>query len=460
MTSQGNDETPRPAPVPGPRPTPRPPGGPRPGAPGARRPQPAPAAPATPPEVADAPSWGRVDDDRTVYVRTADGERAVGQYPEGTAEEALTFFVRRFEALAFEVDLLEKRIRAGSAGPGDAAAAIAKVRDEVTDANAVGDLASLEQRLAALDALVEEQRQARKAERAERVEQVRARMAEIADEAERIAEGSDWRNGANRLRDLLEEWKGLSRQDKTSDDALWRRFSTARTTYTRRRKSHFAELNKQREGAQAVKEKLAAEAESLADSTDWGPTAGRYRDLMQRWKAAGPAPKDVDDALWKRFRGAQDRFFGARDAANAALDAEFAANAEVKDAILVEAEALLPVQDVKEAKARFRELAERWDAAGKVPRDRIKELEGRMRAVENAIRGVEDEQWRRSDPEKSARANDMVVKLEAAIAETEADLEKARAAGADAKVRQLEEKLASNRSFLEMALRTSQELGG
>ena len=156
---------------------------------------------------------------------------------------------------------------------------------------------------------------------------------------------------------------------------------------------------------------------------------------MRDWKAAGPAPKDVDDALWKRFRGAQDAFFGARDATNAALDAEFAANAVVKDALIVEAEALLPVKDLDAAKKAFRDLADKWEAAGKVPRDRMKDLEGRMRTVENAIRAVEDDQWKRSDPEKSARANDMVTKLEDAIAKVEADLEKARAAGNDKKVK-------------------------
>lgn len=455
MTSQGNDETPRPAPAPGPRPTPRPPRGPRPAAP--VRP---PAAPAAPPTIADAPSWGRVDDDGTVYVREGDEERAVGQYPEGTPEEALAFYVRRFEALAFEVDLLERRIRAGAVAPPEAATAVATVRGEVIGAHAVGDLAALEKRLDALDALVEEQRAARKAERAQRAEQVKARMAEIAAEAEKIAEGKDWRNGANRLRDLLEEWKGLSRQDKTSDDALWRRFSTARTTYTRRRKAHFAEQNQKRDAARVVKERLASEAEALSGSTDWGPTAGRYRDLMQQWKAAGPAPKDVDDALWARFRGAQDTFFGARDEANAALDSEFAANAEVKEALLVEAEALLPVTDVRAAKEKFRSIAERWDAAGKVPRDRMKELEARIRKVEQAIRGVEDEQWRKSDPEKSARANDMVVKLEAAIAEVEEKLAKARAAGDTAKVAKLEQDIASRQEFLAMAKRTSEEFGG
>jgi hypothetical protein len=125
------------------------------------------------------------------------------------------------------------------------------------------------------------------------------------------------------MRQLLDEWKALPRLEKSVDDALWRRFSTARTTYTRRRKTHFAELNEKRDAARAAKEKLVVEAEALAESTDWGATAGRYRDLMRQWKAAGPAPKGIDDQLWKRFRAAQDTFFGARDNANAELDREF-----------------------------------------------------------------------------------------------------------------------------------------
>ncbi|WP_372588293.1 DUF349 domain-containing protein [Acidovorax sp. BLS4] len=68
-------------------------------------------------------------------------------------------------------------------------------------------------------------------------------------------------------------------------------------------------------------------------------------------------------------------FFTARDEANAALDAEFAANAMVKEQLIAEAEALLPVTDLAAAKAAFRDIADRWDAAGKVPRDRIKARE-------------------------------------------------------------------------------------
>ena len=404
--------------------------------------------------------WGRVDDDGTVYVTTADGERSVGQYPEGTPEEALAFFTERYDALAFEVDLLEQRIKSGVMSPEEASASVKTVQTQVAEANAVGDLASLTARLEALGPVLETQREARKAERALRTAESKASKEKIVAEAEKLAEGSDWRNGANRMRELLDEWKALPRIDRSSDDSLWRRFSTARTAYTRRRKSHFSEQHEKRDAARAVKERLAQEAEELAGSTDWGPTAGRYRDLMRDWKAAGPAPRDVDDALWKRFRGAQDAFFGARDAAAAQQDVEFAANAEAKEAILVEAEALLPVTDLEAAKKAFRDIADRWDAAGKVPRDRMKELEARIRKVETEIRGVEEAQWQRSDPEKSARADDMVSKLEAAIADVEADLAKAKAAGNDKLVKELEENLDSRQSFLEMAKRASADFSG
>src|SRR5690348_10699553 len=85
-------------------------------------------------EAAGPASYGRVDSDGTVYVRTADGERAVGQVPDVSAEEALSFFVRRFEALELEVSLLERRIGSGALGPDDAVSSVAKVRESITDA--------------------------------------------------------------------------------------------------------------------------------------------------------------------------------------------------------------------------------------------------------------------------------------------------------------------------------------
>ena len=347
----------------------------------------------------------------------------------------------------------------GRLAPEEATSSVKALREQVVDAHAVGDLVSLAARLDALAPVIAVQRSARKEERAQKSAESKAAKEKLVAEAERLADSTDWRNGANRLRELLATWKELPRLDRATDDALWRRFSTARTTYTRHRKAHFAEEHERRDSARVVKERLAKEAEALSSSTEWGPTAGKYRDLMREWKAAGPAPREVDDQLWQRFRGAQDTFFGARDAANAALDEEFAANAEVKDAILVEAEALVPVTDLEAAKKTFRDLADRWDAAGKVPRDRMKELEGRMRKVEQAIRAVEDEQWSRSDPEKSARADDMIGKLESGIAETQAKLDKASAAGDDRRVKDLESELANKQAFLDMAKKAAADFG-
>ncbi|MGI8523737.1 MAG: DUF349 domain-containing protein [Nocardioides sp.] len=404
--------------------------------------------------------WGRVADDGTVFVRTPTGERPVGQYPAGSAEEALSFYTKRYDALAVEVGLLEQRVQSAVMSPEEATTSVKALREQMSEASAVGDLAALGAKLDALGPVISVQRQARRTERAAKTAEARTEKERLVGEAEKLATGNDWRNGANRLRELLDTWKALPRLDRASDDQLWHRFSGARTSYTRRRKAHFSEQNEKREGARVVKEKLAREAEGLAGSTDWGATAGAYRDLMHEWKAAGPAPRDVDEALWTRFRGAQDTFFAARDAAMAAQDQEFAANAEVKDALLVEAEALLPVTDVEAAKRTIREIAERWDAAGKVPRDRMKDLEGRMRRVEQEIRGVDDEKWRRIDPEKSARADDMVAKLEDAIAKVESDLSAARGRGDDRVVKDLEENLASRRSFLAMAQQASADFSG
>jgi hypothetical protein len=404
--------------------------------------------------------WGRVAEDGTVYVRTADGERPVGQYPEGSADEALAFFTKRYDELAGSVHLLEQRVNAGVVSPDEAAESVRNLRTQVVDAHAVGDLTSLVGKLDSLLPVISQQRQARRAERAEKTAAAKTEKERLVSEAEKLAEGNDWRNGANRLRQLLDEWKALPRIDRSADDQLWRRFSTARTSYTRRRKSHFAEQNEKREGARVVKQGLVKEAEALAGSREWGPTAGAYRDLMRRWKAAGPAPREVEDDLWTRFRAAQDTFFGARDEAMAAQDSEFAANAEAKEKLLAEAEALVPVTDVENAKRAIREIADQWDAIGKVPRDKIRPLEDRMRAVEQAIRGIEEEKWRRTDPEKSARADDMVAKLEEAIGQVESDLEKARAAGDAKRVTELEDNLASRRAFLEMAQRASADYSG
>ncbi|MFC6159557.1 DUF349 domain-containing protein [Kribbella sp. NPDC058693] len=396
-------------------------------------------------------NWGRVAEDGTVFVRTKDGERAVGQWPDANPEEALAFYTRRYDALAFEVELLEQRVQAGTVSPDDARAAVKKVTGSIEEAQAVGDLDGLRARLDALTPLVAQQRERRKAERAAKVEEARSAKTKIATEAETIAAGTDWRHGVTRLRELLDEWKALPRLDKSSDDELWHRFSSARTTYTRHRKQHFAELSSKREEAAVVKERLAAEAETLSGSTDWGPTSGRFRDLMRQWKAAGPAPREVDDKLWARFRAAQDLFFGARDAVQAEENAEQVENLQAKEALLVEIETILPVEDARTAREQLREYLDHWDQIGKVPRDSMRAIDGRLRAVEQAVKAAEDEVWNRSNPEARARAEATVKQLQSLIADLEKQAAKFESQGNTRKATEAREAIAARREWLTQA---------
>ncbi len=412
------------------------------------------------PEPADPASFGRVDSDGTVYVRTAGGERSVGQVPDVPAEEALAFFTRRFEALDLEVSLLQTRITSGALSPDDALASVRTVRNVVADAHAVGNLDGLLHRLDALLPVIGAQRAARKAERNRQHEETRAAKEQFVAEAERLAAGNDWRGGVNRFRALLDQWKALPRLDRATDDELWHRFSSARTAYTRRRKAQFAAQSEARDSARVTKERLAAEAEALASSTDWGPTTGAYRDLMARWKAAGPAPRGVDEALWKRFRAAQDTFFAAKQATLSQQDSEFRANAEAKEKLLGEAEALLPIRDLGAARAAYRDILSRWSAIGKVPRDAIRPLEQRLRAVETAIADAESERWQRTNPEARARAEDTAAKLEAQIVALEQRAAKAEARGDRRAAQEAAQSAATYREWLTQAQRAASDYSG
>jgi hypothetical protein len=415
------------------------------------------AAAATPAPSDGPASFGRVDSDGTVYVRTKDGERAVGQVPDVSPEEALEFFVRRYTALELEVSLLERRVRGGNLSPDDAAASIRTVTGTVREANAVGDLDSLLARLDALNPLLDQKRAERRAERARQQQETLAAKERFVAEAERLAQSNDWRGGVNRFRSLLDQWKQLPRLDRATDDALWHRFSSARTTYTRRRKAQFAQQAERREAARQAKEQIIAEAQQLVDSTDWGPTTGAFRNLMTRWKAAGPAPREVEEDLWQRFRGIQDQFFSAKQAALSAQDSEFRDNQRAKEALLDEIEKVLPVTDVGAAKAAFRDFLDRWSQIGKVPREAMRPMDNRLRAVETAIRNAEEERWRRTNPEARARAEDTAAKLEAQIAQLEERAAKAAARGDTRAAQEASESASTYRQWLTQAQQAADE---
>ncbi|MFJ2258708.1 DUF349 domain-containing protein [Streptomyces sp. NPDC087844] len=404
--------------------------------------------------------WGRVDETGTVYVRTTDGEQVVGSWQAGTPDEALAYFERKYEGLVVEIGLLERRVKTTDLSSKDAQVAIAHIRDQVDAHHAVGDLDALKVRLNKLVETVDARREERKAQRAKQSDEARHSKEALVVEAEELAQSDQWRAAGERLRALVDTWKGLPRLDRKSDDELWHRFSHARSAFSKRRKAHFASLDAQREDARKTKEKLVAEAESLSASADWGPTAARYRELMADWKAAGRAQREHEDDLWNRFRGAQDVFFAARSSVFAERDAEQTENLKLKEELAEEAEKLVPVQDLKAARAAFRSLNERWEAIGHVPRDARPKVEGRMHAVERALQDSEETEWRRTNPEARARAEGLTGQLQAAVDKLQGQIETARSAGNGARADKLQRELDGRQALLEQALKGLHEFGG
>ena len=388
--------------------------------------------------------WGRVGDDGTVYVRTADGgERAVGSWQAGSGAEGLAHFTRRYEALATEIMLLEQRLRGGAGDPAQIAASAKRLVETLPSAKAVGDLPSLERRAQALLDQTAAAVEKVKAERAEAREQAAGQKAALADEAEKLAGSSEWKAAGERLRTIGDDWKALPKLERKADDELWQRIVVARKRFAERRTTHFEALEEQRSVSKTRKEKLIKMAEELSTSTDWKATAERFKGLMADWKSAGRAPREVEDVLWASFKAAQDVFFAARNAQFAAQDEEFRSNQKVKEEILAEAEALDFAGAPEKATARLRELQERWEKAGKVPRDVMRSLEDRMGAVEKKIRESSEKRWQASS------ASPFEIRLREKVAELERKLEKARAAGRPTD--ELEQQLATQREWLAQA---------
>ena len=405
--------------------------------------------------------WGRVDEDGTVFVRTADGEREVGSWQAGSPAEALAFFERKFAALETEVTLLEQRIATTDLSPAQAQSTIQRLLAAVDDARAVGDLEGLKTRLEALGGLLDSRREEVRAAREQARTEAREIKERIVAEAERIVtEATHWKASGERMRQLLEEWKAAPHADRAVETALWKRFSAARNAFTKRRKAYFAGLEGERESARKRKESLCAQAQELASSTDWGATASAFRDLMRSWKEAGRAGRSDEDALWARFKAAQDQFFQARSAVQQAKEAELREHAAVKAKLLAEAEALLPPTDLRAARTAMRSIQERWEKSGAVPRDSRERLESGLRRVEDALRQAEETRWRRSNPEALARAQGTVAQIRAAIDQLEKQLANARASGDDRAEQEAADALSARRAWLEEAERTLAEFSG
>jgi len=408
--------------------------------------------------IGDPAKFGRVGEDGTVYVITPTGDRAVGSYPGKSPEEALAYFVKKFEMAASEVALLAARIRSGAMVPSDAHEAVNKLRTQITELNGVGDLANLASSLEKIPALISEHEgayQARKAaqnaEREARKVEAEAIKEKIVAEAESLVDSVSWKVTTARLKELLDDWKKAPRLDKKIDAALWKRFSSSRNKFDKRRRVHFSNLDSEQKKVASTKEVIVKEAESLANSREWLNTAKRYKELMDQWKASGRGKKSADTALWNRFKTAQDTFFKAKNADMDKRKNSMVENLAKREAMIVEFEALLPISDFRSAKNKFYDLMGKWQKIGMTDRKKRSTFDARIKKVEDEINELERNFQRKSDPSAKAQANKVVQGLAEAIENYEKQAAKAEAAGQTAKAMVAREAAAARRGWLEQA---------
>lgn len=432
--------------------------------PSALSPTPAPVQVHTP---SDSARFGRVDDEGKVFVQEGAEWREVGSFPGATPDEALQYFARKYDELYATVDLLFQRMQTPEVTVKELQDGLNTVHEAMVEPNVVGDLAALAALLTQVEDGLAAKREAETARRKAAKAAAQAEREVLVNEAETIAATPEnkvqWKQSSARMRELLDEWKShqrsAARLDKDTEHALWQRFSKARNGFDKMRRAHFAQLEETRGAAKKAKEDLVAEAEKLAASTDWGPTASAFKRLMDRWRQAGRASRQDDDALWAKFKAAQDSFFDSKDRVAAEEDESYRANLEVKEALLVEAEKILPVKDIDRAKAQLRTIQDKWDKAGKVPRADIDRTEKAMRRIENAVRDAEESKWSKSNPEVVARASSMATQLEASVAKIEEDLAEAKAKGREKKVAELTAKLEAQQQWLAQARAGLDEFG-
>ncbi len=427
-------------------------------------PRPAPAAPVkpaaaagteAPEEPADTEPWGKVDEDGTVSVREADGWRVVGQYPDGTADEALAYYQRKFADLASEVTLLEVRYRRGGASASDLRATTRTLHAKLQDAAAVGNLAALDARVLALTGELAAASESEAAASRQAVEEAVLARTELVEKAEALAardpRSVQWKQASAELASLFDQWQSQQqngpRLPKSTGQQLWKRFRDARATVDKHRREFYAELDEAHKTVRDQKVKLVEKAEALAPKGEDG--IATYRELLDQWKTAGRAGKKADDALWARFKAAGDALYGARGEREAA-DAEASREKiEAKRVLLDEARGIADERDLVKARSTLTAIQRRWDDIGRIfPRDKERVLDDDLRKIEQALRGREETDWKRNNPETKARANDMTRQLTEAIEKLEDELAAAKKSGDKAAIAKASEALDARRAWL------------
>ena len=235
---------------------------------------------------------------------------------------------------------------------------------------------------------------------------------------------SDLAAAAEALREFQAQWQKVPDAPEKSAQRLWGQFKAASDFIRDACEVHFTQLREERRANLSAKAELVAQAEALADSTDWGSTAARFQELQKAWDDTGPVPRDSARNLALRFRAACNTFFTRRRDDLSSKKAEWGANMAGKEALCERAEQLATSTEWDTAADAMKQLQVEWKAIGPVQRAKSEAVWNRFRAAADSFFERYHKRHEVAEAAQLAERQALVVALEglAALEEAPDDL--------------------------------------
>ena len=198
-----------------------------------------------------------------------------------------------------------------------------------------------------------------------------ARKTELCEKAEAIAKeenkgASDWEKHTKEIIALQAEWKTIGFAPQKMNVKIFERFCGTCDDFFGRKAAFFKDLKDSFAANIEKKKALIEKARAMCDSTDWKSTGDKFIALQKEWKTIGGVPKKIGDQLWNDFLEACNKFFAARNAANAGVHNEERANLEKKRSI-IEKLRNFTAEGVDNVQEKVQQLIEEYNSVGHVP---------------------------------------------------------------------------------------------
>lgn len=251
--------------------------------------------------------------------------------------------------------------------------------------------------------------------RFENISKAQSIKKDLIKRAKDLQDSSAWSKTAQELQKLQEEWKAAGFAGRDIDQELWEEFSLAKRHFYARRKENYEKMRENHVSAAEIKKTLILRAEALQDSTAWKETSDEMQVLMDEWKAAGFAGRELDQELWERFNEARQVFFAAQRSHYEELRSMYAQARSAKEALLDQAEQLSKLPAVEETRLKFTALFDEWKELGSAGRKHEQKLWEKFKAYQDEFYQKLKSNRRRQNAEKYELASEDIERLEVRI---------------------------------------------